>query len=32
MSARPSAYETSHDITPVLLIEEGITLMDALYE
>ena len=28
----PSAYEISHDITPDELVEEGVALMDALYE
>ena len=32
MPIHPSAYETSHDITLDELVEEGVTLIDALYE
>jgi hypothetical protein len=31
MSIRPSAYETSHNVTPVEQVEEGVALTDALY-
>ena len=31
MSIHPSAYEASHSIPLAVYIEEGITLMDALY-
>ena len=32
MSIHPSAYETSHDVTPVEQVEESVALTDALYE
>jgi hypothetical protein len=32
MPLRPSAYETSHNVTPDELVEEGVALTDALYE
>ena len=31
MSIHPSAYKTSHDVTPVEQVEEGVALTDALY-
>jgi hypothetical protein len=32
MPIHPSAYETSHNVTPVEQVEKSVTLIDALYE